>query len=70
MPHQKGEFAKLTAVVAQHGLGIMGIGTFPTPRMEGYWDTVLKIPRVSISEVEEILSQIPDQEIVDIRGIV
>lgn len=67
MPHQKGEFAKLTAVIAQHGLGIMGIGTFPTPRKEGYWDTVLKIPRVSMDEVKEILSQVPGQEIVDIR---
>ena len=70
MPHQKGEFAKLTSVIAQHGLGIMGIGTFPTPRMDGFWDTVLKIPRVSMSEVKEILNQIPDQEIVDIREIV
>ena len=67
MPHREGEFAKLTAAIAQHGLGIMGIGSFPSPRQPGFWDMVLKIPRVSLAEVKEILSQVPDQEIIDIR---
>jgi acetoin utilization protein AcuB len=67
MPDKEGEFAKLTAVISQHGLGIMGIGSFPSPRRPGYYDMVLKIPRVTLKEVEAILSQVPDQEIIDIR---
>jgi acetoin utilization protein AcuB len=67
MPHQKGEFAKLTSAIAKYGLGIMGIGSFPTPRRSDSWDVVLKIPRVSMDEVKGILSQVPGQEIVDIR---
>jgi len=69
MPHKEGEFAKLTSVIAKNGLGIMGIGTFPTPRQPGFWDMVLKIPRVSLNEVKEILGQVPGQEIVDIREL-
>ncbi len=70
MPHREGEFARLASIIAKNGLGIMGIGSFPSPRQPNSWDVVLKIPRVSLSEVKEILSQVPDQEIVDIREIV
>jgi len=69
MPHREGEFARLASVIAKNGLGIMGIGSFPSPRQPNSWDVVLKIPRVSLSEVKEILSQVPDQEIIDIREI-
>lgn len=67
MPNQKGEFAKLTGVISQHGWGIMGIGSFPSPRRSGFYDMVLKIPQVTVDEVREVLSQVPEQEIVDIR---
>lgn len=67
MPNQKGEFAKLTGVVAQYGWGIMGIGSFPSPRHPGFYDMVLKIPGVTVVEVQEVLSQVPEQKIVDIR---
>lgn len=67
MPNQKGEFAKLTGAISQHGWGIMGIGSFPSPRRSGFYDMVLKIPQVTVDEVREVLSQIPEQEIVDIR---
>jgi len=70
MPHREGEFARLASIIAKNGLGIMGIGSFPSPRQPNSWDVVLKIPRVSLSEIKEILSQVPDQEIVDIREIV
>jgi acetoin utilization protein AcuB len=69
MSHREGEFARLASVIAENGLGIMGIGSFPSPRQPNSWDVVLKIPRVSLSEITEILSQLPDQEIVDIREI-
>ncbi|HMQ51390.1 MAG TPA: CBS domain-containing protein [Anaerolineae bacterium] len=67
MPNTKGQFAALTAAVAKHGLGIMGIGSFPSRRQPGYYDMVLKIPNASLEEVREIMSQVPEQEIVDIR---
>lgn len=69
MPDKRGQFARLTTVVSQQGWGIMGIGSFPSPRRPGYYDMVLKIPEVSLAEVKEILSQIPEQEVVDIREV-
>jgi acetoin utilization protein AcuB len=69
MPDREGEFAKLTTVIAEQGWGIMGIGSFPTPRQPGFYDMVLKIPRISLAQVREVLSGVPDQEIVDIREV-
>ena len=65
--NKKGQFAALTTALSQHNLGIMGIGSFPTPRQPGFYDMVLKIPEVSMEQVREILSQVPEQEIVDIH---
>jgi acetoin utilization protein AcuB len=68
MPNQWGEFDKLMSVVGKQW-GVMGIGTYPSPRKEGYYDTVLKIPNVELDAVQEILGRIPGQEIVDIRKV-
>ena len=70
MPNKRGEFAKLTGALGDNGIGVMGIGTFPTPKQDGYYDTVLKITDVTAETANEVLSQIPDQEIVDIRDVV
>lgn len=70
MPDRQGEFAKLTTTIARYGLGIMGIGSFPSPRRPGFYDVVLKIPRVSLTEIKEILGNVPDQEVIDIREVV
>jgi len=70
MPDKEGQFARLTMAVAQQGWGIMGIGSFPSPRRSGFYDVVLKIPRVSMAEVKDVLSQVPEQEVVDIREAV
>lgn len=71
MPNRAGEFtSKLMMTLAEHGWGVMGIGTFPSPKMEGYYDAVLKIPRVTVEEVKAKLGQIEDQVIVDIRDSV
>ena len=67
MPNRKGEFSKLASVIAAHSWGIMGIGSFPSPRKEGYYDMVLKITDVSRSEIEDVLKEVPDQEVIDIR---
>jgi acetoin utilization protein AcuB len=69
-PDREGEFAKLVTAVAEKGWSIMGIGSFPAPRQPGYYDAVLKIARVTLAEVQEALSQIPEHEIVDIREVV
>jgi hypothetical protein len=68
MPNRLGEFHKLSTVMAEQRWGVMGIGTYPSPRREGFYDAVVKIAQVSIDEVKEVLSKVPDQEIVDIRS--
>lgn len=70
MPNRHGEFVKLMAVLVEHNWGVMGIGTFPTRRDLESYDTVIKIPNVTIEEVQSALSTIPNQAIVDIRAAV
>lgn len=67
MPNRPGEFAKLITHLAEQGWGVMGIGTYPTRRQEGMYDVVLKIPRITREDAENVLSKIPDQEVVDVR---
>ncbi len=70
MPDAEGQFAKIASAIAKQGWGIMGIGSFPSPRHAGFWDMVLKIPKVTKNEVEAVLSQVEGQKIVDIRDVV
>jgi acetoin utilization protein AcuB len=70
MPDGKGQFARLMTAVAEQGWGVMGIGSFPTPRRPGYYDVVIKIPNATIAQVEAGLSQIEEQEVVDVREVV
>ena len=70
MANRPGEFARLIAVLAEHHFGVMGVGTFPTRRMPGFYDAVLKIPNVTVDEVRTVLGAIPDQEVVDVRSAV
>lgn len=67
MPDKEGQFNKLSTVLAQNGWGVMGIGSFPSPRHPGYYDVVIKIPRRTVEEVQKVLSQVDGQEIADIR---
>jgi acetoin utilization protein AcuB len=69
MPHVKGEFIKLMKALSRNDWGVMGVGSFPTPRREGFYDVVLKIPGPTAAEVEAELNKIPDQEVVDVRTI-
>ena len=64
------KFINLAAVIVERKWGIMGIGSFPSHRHPGFWDIVLKIPRVTVAEVQEALGNLPRQTIVDIREIV
>ncbi|MGL4649384.1 MAG: CBS domain-containing protein [Caldilineaceae bacterium] len=70
MPDREGEFARLIAVLAAHHWGVMGVGTLPSRRHPGFYDAVLKIPDVTIDQVRDTLSTIPDQEVVDVRTAV
>jgi len=70
MPNKKGEFTKLMKVLGENGWGVMGIGTYPTYRQEGWYDVVLKIPNVSAEQVKNAFSNIEEQEVVDIRDVV
>ena len=54
----------------QQQWGVMGIGTFPTPRREGFYDAVVKIRGVDSEQARAVLSHVPDQEIIDIRDVV
>jgi acetoin utilization protein AcuB len=69
-PDRAGEGAKLLTPLAQHGWKVMGIGIFYLPKHPGFYDSVVKIEGATIAEVKEVLSQVPDQEIVDIREVV
>lgn len=70
MSNRPGEFARLIAALAEHHFGVTAVGTFPTRRMPGSYDAVLKIPNVSVEEVRRVLGALPDQEVVDIRNAV
>ncbi len=70
MPDRPGEFAKLTMVLAENKMGVTGIGTYPAPRHPGFHDAVLKIPGRSSEEVKKALSQVADQEVIDVRDTV
>lgn len=70
MPDRPGEFAKLSRLLGEHKWGVMGIGTFPSPRRVGFYDAVVKIRGVSSDEARAALSRLDDQEVVDIRDVV
>lgn len=70
MPNRLGEFNKLVKVLAENSYGVMGVGTYPSPRQEGFYDVVLKVPNITIEIASEMLSKIPDQELIDIRDVV
>lgn len=67
--HGYSEFAKLISAIADKDWGVMGIGTFPTPNDPNCYDAVLKIPGVTIPDIQETIEAIPEQKIVDIRKV-
>jgi acetoin utilization protein AcuB len=70
MPDRPGEFAKITGALGERTIGVMGIGTYPSPRRDGFYDVVLKIRNVTKDEIKSVLAEIDEQEIVDIRDVV
>ncbi|MCB9137242.1 MAG: CBS domain-containing protein [Caldilineaceae bacterium] len=70
MSDQPGEFAKLMRVMAEQKWGVMGIGSFPDRRHEGFYFAVLKLVGADEAAVATVLNDIPGQEVVDIRTVV
>jgi len=70
MPNTKGQFTKLVTILGDHDIGVMGIGTYPTPRQEEFYDAVLKIRNVPLERVRDIFSKINGWEVIDIRDVV
>jgi len=70
MPGGVGIFTQVIVAISEKGWPIMGLGSFPTRKQPGYWDTVFKIAGVGTEEVEAVISSVPEQEIVDIREVV
>jgi acetoin utilization protein AcuB len=70
MPDGSGQFTRLMTTVAGQNWCVMGIGSFPTPRRPGYYDVVIKISDVTTEQVRTGLSQLEDQEVVDVREVV
>lgn len=69
MQNKRGEFARLMAVVAEQGWGVMGIGTFPVRKDPSMYNAVLKISDVDLEEVRAVFSAVDGQEIVDLRTV-
>lgn len=69
MQNKRGEFARLMAVVAEQGWGVMGIGTFPVRKDPTMYNAVLKISDVDLEEVRAVFSAADGQEIVDLRTV-
>lgn len=69
MQNKRGEFARLMAVVAEQGWGVMGIGTFPVRKDPSMYNAVLKISDVDLEEVRAVFSAADGQEIVDLRTV-
>lgn len=70
MPNRRGEFARMIRALADNNLGLMGVGVYPTPKEEGFYDAVLKIPNGTPEQIQRIFDNVLDQEIVDLRELV
>jgi len=69
-PKSEEAFKKVIVAISEKGWPILGLGSFPTRKQPGYWDSVFKIAEANIEEVEAVINQVPNQEIVDIREVV
>lgn len=70
MPNVKGEFARMMTAFRDNKLGVMGIGVYPSPRLEGYYDAVIKIPNASCEHVKQVVRSVEGQQLIDVREIV
>jgi acetoin utilization protein AcuB len=66
-PNRKGELARLVAAIAAQGWGIVACGGVVDPKDSGRWNMVIKIRNVPKNEIVSALSQVEEQEIIDVR---
>lgn len=64
-----GGLARLVNAVAAKGWGINALGGSVNPRDPSQWDAVIKIEGVTKDELIEVLRQVEDETIVDVREI-
>lgn len=69
MSNIKGELAKLVAAIAAQGWGIQALGGAFAPKDPDKWDAVVKINDAPGNAVVAVLSQVPGQQIIDVREV-
>jgi acetoin utilization protein AcuB len=69
MSNIKGELAKLVAAIAAQGWGIQALGGAFVPKDPDKWDAVVKINDAPGNAVVAVLSQVPGQQIIDVREV-
>jgi acetoin utilization protein AcuB len=67
VPDRDGEFRKLIRVISDNGWGIMALGSVRTPKRPDRWDLIVKVRHAQRDELVRAISQIDDQELVDLR---
>lgn len=68
MPNVPGEFHKMSAALGDFNNCVMAIATYPAPRRDGFYEVVIKFKGVTQEQVREALSNVPGQEIIDLRA--
>ena len=67
VPDRDGEFRKLIRVISNNGWGIMALGSVRSPKRPDHWDLIVKVRHCQRDELVHAISQIEDQELVDLR---
>ena len=67
LPGKIGGYAKIISAISAKGWGMYATGSVRAPKREGYWDIVLKVRDVSKDELLDVLGQLAECEIVDVR---
>jgi acetoin utilization protein AcuB len=68
-PDRTGELAKLVSAIAAQGWGIHALGGVRHPKDPTKWEVVVKICDVPKEDIVGVLSNVPDQQMVDVREI-
>lgn len=67
VPSRRGEFLKLTGVIAEKGWGLMAMGSVRSPKKADHWDIVMKIWGCTRAELVTAVEAIAGHEIRDVR---
>ncbi len=67
VPDKTGEFAKLTSAINAKGWGVMAMGSVRVPKAPDLWDVVVKIRRCTKDELIDVLENLEDQQLIDVR---